>query len=70
MWRIVQKQPLPQQPPSLGEFLALITHLGGDNNRPSESPTGPLPIWIGLRRMLDYSAAWLEFGPEKQKNCV
>jgi len=65
VWRIVQKQPLPKQPPLLGEFMALITHLGGYNNRPSENPAGPLPIWIGIRRMLDYSAAWLEFGPEK-----
>jgi hypothetical protein len=65
VWRIVQKKPLPKHPPSLGEFMALIAHLGGYNNRPSEKPTGPLPIWIGLRRMLDYSAAWLEFGPEK-----
>jgi hypothetical protein len=65
VWRIVQKKPLPKQPPSLGEFMALIAHLGGYNNRPSEKPTGPLPIWIGVRRMLDYSAAWLEFGPEQ-----
>ncbi|MFO1042398.1 MAG: IS4 family transposase [Planctomycetaceae bacterium] len=65
VWRIVHKKPLPKQPPSLGDFMALIAHLGGYNNRPSEKPTGPLPIWIGIRRMLDYSAAWLEFGPEK-----
>ena len=33
--------------------MKLITHLGGYNNRPSEKPTGPQPVWIGLRRMLD-----------------
>lgn len=64
VWRVVQQMPLPKAPPKLNDFMKLITHLGGYNNRPTEHPSGPQPIWTGLRRMLDYSTAWLTFGPE------
>ena len=67
VWRVVQKQPLPKTPPQLSEFLKLVTQLGGYNNRAKEPPAGPLPFWIGLRRMLDFASAWLAFGPESQK---
>ena len=33
-------------------------------NRATEAPPGPQAIWIGLRRMFDYSRDWLAFGPE------
>ena len=69
VWRIVLKKPLPKQTPRLSEFMQLITRLGGYNNRPSEQPAGPQPVWVGLRRMLDYSAAWPFSGPEIN-NCV
>lgn len=64
VWRIVKKTKLPKKPPKLGEFLKLVAHLGGYNNRPHETPPGPLPLWTGVRRILDYSIAWLTFGPE------
>ena len=64
VWRVVAKQPLPKQPPILSEFLKLLTQLGGYNNRATEAPAGPLPIWIGLRRMNDFATAWLAFGPQ------
>lgn len=64
VWRVVKQQPLPKTPPVLSEFLKLLTHLGGYNNRAKEAPAGPLPIWIGLRRMLDFATAWQNFGPE------
>lgn len=70
VWRIIRKEPLPKTPPPLNEFMKLITSLGGYNNRQSDRPAGPQPVWIGLRRMLDYSAAWLAFGPETEKTCV
>jgi hypothetical protein len=70
VWRVVKKEPLPAKPPTLNEFMTLLTHLGGYNNRAKELPAGPQPVWIGLRRMLDYSAAWLTFGPEQETNCV
>jgi hypothetical protein len=62
VWCVVHKTALPLTPPTLNELMKLITHLGGYNNRPKESPPGPQPVWIGLRRMLDFSLAWLTFG--------
>jgi len=70
VWRVVTKKPLPKNTPTLNEFLKLLTHLGGYNNRAKELPPGPQPLWIGLRRMLDFSTAWLAFGPEAAENCV
>ena len=63
VWRIVKKQKLPQQPPTLAEFVKLLAALGGYNNRPKEPPPGPQPIWIGIRRMHDFAEAWQAFGP-------
>lgn len=70
VWRVVTKQPLPKKPPTLGNFTKLLAQLGGYNNRPKEPPPGPQPLWIGIRRMLDYSNAWLTFGPEINTRCV
>ena len=63
VWRVVKKKPLPKKPPVLSDFLRLLTQLGGDNNRATELPPGPQPLWIGLRRMTDFATAWLAFGP-------
>ena len=70
VWRVVKKQPLPQTPPVLSDFLQLLTQLGGDNNRATELPPGPQPLWIGLRRMTDSATAWLAFGPQDGASCV
>lgn len=63
VWRVTTKEELPAQPPTLSEFMALLSSLGGYNNRTTERPPGPQPIWIGLRRMVDFAQAWLTFGP-------
>jgi len=63
VWRVTTKKELPAQPPPLSEFMALLSSLGGYNNREKERPPGPQPIWIGLRRMVDFARAWLSFGP-------
>ena len=63
VWRVVKKKPLPKKPPVLSDFLQLLTQLGGYNNRATELPPGPQPLWIGLRRMTDFATAWLAFGP-------
>lgn len=63
VWKIVTKQPLPEQAPPLSEFLPMLAQLGGYNNRATESPPGPQPIWVGMRRMLDFALAWQAFGP-------
>ena len=63
VWRVVAKKPLPKQPPILSEFMQLLTQLGGYNNHATEAPAGPLPLWIGLRRMNAFATVWLAFGP-------
>jgi hypothetical protein len=70
VWCVVMKQPLPKHPPTLSEFIPLLAQLGGYNRRRGERPPGPQPLWIGIRRMLDYSAAWLAFGPKANSRCV
>lgn len=62
LWLMVAKKPLPTKPPTLADLLRLLTQLGGDNNRRGESPPGPQPMWIGLRRMADFAQAWQTFG--------
>ena len=64
---VVKKEPLPKSPPTLCEMMKLITELGGYNNRATELPPGPQPLWVGLRRMLDFATVWLNFGPDAQK---
>lgn len=63
-WRVVKRQKLPKKPPRLGELMTLIACLGGYNNRAKEPPPGPEPIWVGIRRMVDFAIAWEAFGPE------
>lgn len=66
VWRVVTKKQLPETPPTLSEFMALLAQLGGYNNRASEPPPGPQPIWVGIRRMTDFAIAWLAFGPNAE----
>ena len=67
VWQIVKEEPPPKRPPSLGEFMKLLAQLGGYNNRPSEPLPGPQVIWMGLRRMLDFTLAWKTFQLTQQK---
>jgi Transposase DNA-binding/Transposase Tn5 dimerisation domain len=64
VWRVVTKKALPKVPPTLSKFMQLLTQLGGYNNRATEMPSGPQPLWVGLRRMTDFATAWLDFGPK------
>lgn len=70
VWRVVTQKELPRTTPTLCEFMALLTQLGGYNNRNTEAPPGPQPVWVGIRRMSDLATAWLSFGPGTQKRCV
>jgi hypothetical protein len=63
---VVKKAPLPEDPPTLGEFVSLLASLGGYNNRPNERPPGPQVIWTAMRRMLDFAIAWQTFGPGRR----
>jgi hypothetical protein len=69
VWKVTTKEEIPDTPPSLSEFMRLLTRLGGYNNRPSEPPPGPQTVWVGVRRMCDFATAWIAFGP-KQDTCV
>jgi len=70
VWRVVTKTELPKTPPTLSEFMSLLTQLGGYNNRKTESPPGPRPVWVGIRRMIDLATAWMTFGPGAEKTYV
>lgn len=64
VWLVTKKSPPPVKPPTLAEFMRLLTRLGGHNNRAKERQPGPLPFWIGLRRMYDLALAYQTFGPD------
>jgi hypothetical protein len=64
VWFVTKKAPPPIKPPTLAEFVCLLTRLGGYNNRAKERQPGPLPFWIGLRRMYDLALAYQTFGPK------
>ena len=63
VWRILSKEPLPKTAPPLKEFIPLLAQLGGYNRRKTDRPPGPQAIWVGIRRMTDFSLAWQAFGP-------
>jgi hypothetical protein len=63
VWMVTKKKPLPENPPTLSEFVPMLASLGGYNNRRSDPPPGPQVLWIAMRRMLDFATAWLDFGP-------
>jgi hypothetical protein len=64
VWKIVSKKPLPKLAPPLAEFIPMLAQLGGYNNRSSDDPPGPQVLWVGMRRMLEFSIAWTAFGPD------
>jgi len=70
VWRVVTQTALPETPPTLSEFMCLLTQLGGYNNRKTEAPPGPQPIWVGIRRMIDLATAWMTFGPGAPRTYV
>ena len=69
VWRVTTQQDLPDNPPTLSEFIGRLASLGGYNNRATEPPPGPQVLWIGTRRMSDFALAWKAFGPNR-KTCV
>lgn len=68
-WKSVHKvlrkgTKLPEEPPSLGEFIKMIASLGGYLNRKNDPPPGPKAMWIGFNRMYDFALAWESFSNE------
>ena len=61
VWKVVRDEPLPSEPPRLGEMILMTGQLGGHNNRRGDAPPGAEAMWNGLRRMKDFSLAWQAF---------
>ena len=59
-----KKKSLPEQPPSLGEFVEMIAVLGGYIPRKNGEPPGIKAMWTGMARMIDFALAWEAFGQE------
>ncbi len=64
VWMVVQRGPLPSEPPRLGEMVRLVAQLGGYVKRKQNNPPGPQTTWVGLQRMHDFALSWIRFGPE------
>jgi hypothetical protein len=64
VWRVTTQAALPERPPSLGEFVAVLGRLGGHNGRKGDGAPGAEVLWRGIRRMADLALAWQTFGPE------
>lgn len=66
VWRIVTRKKLPKTPPPLVKFIPVLAELGGYNNRNSDTPPGPKPLWIAIRRMHDFAQAWEVFHTDEE----
>jgi hypothetical protein len=67
-WLVIHpRQPLPAQPPTMGEFMILVAILGGYVNRKQQGPPGVQTMWRGFRRVDTLAAAYRAFGPGSQQ---
>ena len=62
---ILNKQKLPDKPPTLNEVTRLVARLGGFLARKGDGEPGVKTIWLGMRRILDF-AAGIRFPRELQ----
>ena len=61
-----QTRDLPDQPPTIGEAVRWIAHLGGFLARKSDGHPGPMTLWRGLQRLNDIVSSWQVFGPRRR----
>ena len=54
---VINKQPPPQQPPTLDAVIKMVSSFGGFLNRKNDGFPGPKTIWIGMQRCLDFALA-------------
>ena len=68
---ILNKQKLPDKPPTLNEVVRLVARLGGFLARTGDGEPGVKTIWLGMQRVLDF-AAGIRFSRElhAQGTCV
>ena len=53
---ILNKQKLPDKPPTLNEVVRLVARLGGFLARKGDGEPGVKTIWQGMQRILDFAA--------------
>jgi len=59
-WAFVKRDAkVPEEAPSLREFVRLIGRLGGHLGRKSDKEPGPMTMWRGLQRLPDLAGMWL-----------
>ena len=63
---VIGKGVIPKHPPNMAEMLGMIAVLGGYIKNKAK-PAGVKVIWLGLKRMYDFSLAWQAFNTH-QKN--
>ncbi len=72
IWRVVNNETPPKEPPKLQEMVRLVARLGGYINRVRDDEPGPQSVAIGLQRLNDIVRCWRLFGPNanKEPTCV
>lgn len=68
---ILNKERLPDKPPTLNEVIRRVARLGGFLARKGDGEPGVKTIWLGLQRIIDF-AAGVKFSRElaTQESCV
>jgi hypothetical protein len=62
-WKVLfrkatRNQPLPKQPPCIGDVVTWVAKLGGYLARKSDGPPGTLTLWRGWKRLADLTEGW------------
>jgi hypothetical protein len=63
VYRVVRREELPAQAPTLREMVRMVAQLGGYMNRKRDDEPGPQTVWLGLQRLHDIALCWQLFGP-------
>lgn len=57
IYRVSERKPPPEEPPSLDTIVRMLAGFGGFLNRKHDGPPGNKSIWIGLQRTRDFVLA-------------
>ena len=57
----------PDQPPSLGDAVRWLAHLGGYMGRRHDGPPGSAVLWRGLQRLVDLTLMYHVFSPPPRR---
>lgn len=70
LYLIMEHEPPPATPPTLRTMTHWIARCGGFLARPSDGEPGIHTMWIGLRRLGDFTLAYQSFGPERRQQRI